>query len=228
MISTIRHDEVFKAYEFRQFPIHIVGAGATGSRVFAALVELGLTNITVYDDDVVETHNLANQIYLAQNLGEFKVDALMEFFHDKTGTQETLRSDQFINRRVPFEGWHPEGLLFLLTDTMKSRTEIIDYIVDQNCPVEYVFETRMASSYGNVFCFRPGDSWQVEKWADTLIDDDAAETSACGTSITVGPTAAIIANLAVWQMINYLTDYDNHEKRTNVYFRPFIMATGDI
>ena len=34
MLSTIRHDAVFRAHDYKDYPIHVLGAGATGSRVF--------------------------------------------------------------------------------------------------------------------------------------------------------------------------------------------------
>ena len=48
-IVTTRHDSIFNAR--RALPVTIVGAGATGSRVFASLVELGCSQIQVIDFD---------------------------------------------------------------------------------------------------------------------------------------------------------------------------------
>ncbi len=52
-LSTIRHNEVFPAHKHNDH-IDLIGAGAIGSRVWAALVELGLTDMSVYDFDDVE------------------------------------------------------------------------------------------------------------------------------------------------------------------------------
>ena len=59
-INIMRHESVFNPADY-PYPVHIIGAGATGSRVFAAITELGMKHVHVYDPDVVEDHNLANQ-----------------------------------------------------------------------------------------------------------------------------------------------------------------------
>ena len=93
-----------------------------------------------------------------------------------------------------------------------------------------MIETRMGSNYGQIFCINPFDPKEADAWKDTLLDDDdpTLEVSACGTSISVGPTAKTIANLAVWQMINFLTDPLAMAKRTNMFLKPTMVATEEI
>ena len=47
-----RHMELFNPEKFT-LPVHIIGAGATGSWLALSLAKLGITNITVWDFDVV-------------------------------------------------------------------------------------------------------------------------------------------------------------------------------
>ena len=54
-INISRHKDYFDAMSQKLQPITIIGAGATGSRVFEALVNLGMTNIAVFDDDKIES-----------------------------------------------------------------------------------------------------------------------------------------------------------------------------
>ena len=51
-----------------QVPIIVVGAGAIGSFVTLALAKMGCGNITSYDMDTVEEHNLPNQFYMKKFL----------------------------------------------------------------------------------------------------------------------------------------------------------------
>ena len=197
-ISTIRHQEIFDPTKFGALPISIIGVGATGSRVFASLVELGCTNITLFDPDVVEAHNLANQLFSHADIGRFKGEACLSWYHTKTGHDP--KDISYIARYVPCEEAQPKGFVFLLTDSMSSRREIAEACFRNNPDVLHVFETRMASSYGNVFNFNP--MFDLDAWLATLTSDEEAEVSACGSSISVGPTASIIANLAVWQFID--------------------------
>ena len=226
LLSTIRHDSVFRAGEYSNYPIHIVGAGATGSRVFMSLIELGLSNISVYDYDKVEAHNLANQAYMHEHIGVPKVQALKSLASMKLGVAEDQLPMQFINERIDQRKF--SGFLFLLTDTMTSRRQIVDaQDKGPNSELFQVFETRMASTHGNVYHFSPTNSVQLQRWYDSLISDDEGEMSPCGTSISVGPTASLIANLAVWEFMNFLLDDGCATAQLDVFFKPMMFSTKD-
>ena len=227
MLSTIRHDPIFRAYDYKDYPIHIVGAGATGSRLFMSLIELGLTNISVYDFDIVEPHNLANQSYLHEHIGMLKVAALKDLASKKLGVPADLIKDmRFINERIDQRQF--DGFLFLLTDTMASRREIVEaQTTGADSALLQVFETRMASTHGNVAHFSPTNAAQRKAWFDTLISDDEGEVSACGTSISVGPTASLIANMAVWEFMNFLLNDGCATAQLDVFFKPMLMTTKE-
>lgn len=219
-INTARHLDIINP-ALHKHPIHIIGAGATGSRLFASLVELGFEEINVYDDDKVESHNLANQLFVQDDIGEYKVSALDKWVHQKLG--EGLKSGNYITERLPHADIVLDGTVFLLTDTMSSRREIYDACLKDNLLVERVIETRMASSYGNVFTFDPNTTG--EQWLKTLISDDEAEKSSCGSSISVGATASIIANQAIWQFMTSLTDPKGLDDIVDVFLHPMCMST---
>ena len=231
-LSIIRHKSIFDPNDFINQKITIIGAGATGSRVFASLVDLGVTNIDVFDFDIVESHNLANQIYLSKHIGLSKVEALKDYYHIKTGSYppDTMR---FFNERVT--GWGsiaPFSFLYLLTDTMSSRKTISQSIFDNidqtNTGPIAIIETRMGPNYGELYFFDPWIIKDREKWTATLFDDDDYPdvVSSCGTSISVGPTANLIANAAVWQMINMLQNNKFTLPPQQIYTSPNVTFIG--
>ena len=57
-------------------PVHIIGVGATGSFDAIALAKLGMPEIHVWDDDVVEINNTAGQAYGLDHDGQLKVEAI--------------------------------------------------------------------------------------------------------------------------------------------------------
>ena len=59
--------------------ITIIGAGATGSYIAWLLAKMGCRDITVYDADKIENHNLPNQIYGIKDIGKKKVLAIICF-----------------------------------------------------------------------------------------------------------------------------------------------------
>ena len=72
--------DLSKSYEFFQPEmckerIHIIGCGSVGSTLAELLARFGLTNISLYGFDIVEPHNLANQMFVLSDVGKAKVDA---------------------------------------------------------------------------------------------------------------------------------------------------------
>ena len=117
-IDPTRHLSVFSPHAFGKKRVDIIGAGATGSRIVLSLAKLGVENIHVWDFDKVEEHNIANQIYGLENIGEPKVRALADVIKKSTGTAITAHDERVDGSKQLGEA------VFLLTDTMESRKEI--------------------------------------------------------------------------------------------------------
>ncbi|MDB5194368.1 MAG: thiamine biosynthesis protein ThiF [Parcubacteria group bacterium] len=197
MLDTIRHLEVFSPAVFGDRRIDVVGVGATGSRIALALAKLGISEIHLWDYDRIEPHNVPNQVFGNNHVGEFKVDALQNIIREQTGITVTAH-----NERV--DGSQQLGVaVFLLTDTMASRQEIWKGALRYKTHVKLVVETRMGKNSGRVYAVNPSSPTHVRGWEETLYSDDMAEVSACGTSITVGSTAEVVSGLAVWQLIRW-------------------------
>ena len=223
-INVQRHMPIFNPFQFQDIDIHIIGAGAVGSRLWLALIELGISNISIYDFDEVESHNLSNQIYFHEDIGSKKVDALKKYYINKTGLQPPANM-HFIDHKIDQDSNITfSGIVFLLTDTMQSRKDIYNHHIYGNNMVFQVFETRMAATHGNIYQFNNLDTEEAQTWFDTLGDDENNETTACGASISVGTTASVIANLAVWQFILSLTEPNGLDKCINIFLKPLIVS----
>ena len=70
--------EFFNPINDVQGAIHIIGIGAMGSRVAELLARLGTPTLHIWDMDIVEDKNIANQVYLHHQIGMKKTDALEE------------------------------------------------------------------------------------------------------------------------------------------------------
>ena len=65
--------------------IMIIGAGGIGSFLVSFLDRIGLYDITIYDDDLVENKNLTYQNYGLVDVGDKKVDAIVRKSSNVTG-----------------------------------------------------------------------------------------------------------------------------------------------
>jgi hypothetical protein len=86
---------------------------------------------------------------------------------------------------------------------MASRKEIWEGAIRWKPQVQVMIETRMGIDEGRIYNIRPTIPADVDFWSSTLCEDKEAAVSACGTSISVGPTAELVSGFAVWTMMNW-------------------------
>jgi hypothetical protein len=195
-VDPLRHLAVFSPMKFGNRRVDIIGVGATGSRVALSLAKLGVYNLHIWDFDTVEEHNLANQVYGLQDVGQAKVAALSKIIKRDVAVDVMQHCESV-------DGSQPLGeVIFLLTDTMASRRQIWGGIKFR-AHTKLMIETRMGTDNGRVYAINPCNTSDIAKWEETLCGDDEAEVSHCGGSISVGPTADILAGLACWQFVNW-------------------------
>lgn len=209
-------------------PIHIIGGGATGSWLAFSLAKMGIENITVYDFDEVGMHNLPNQMFGLADIGRNKAISIKMLIRRFTGFNIKARN-------VKYESQTPlQGIVFVLTDTMKSRKDIFNRSIKNNPMIELLIETRMDLRGGRVYAFDPKDKEKCKIYENTLYSDDEAEVSACGVSQTVLPTALGIVSNAIWKMLNHINGeiYENEtimDFSNEIYFSStWIKAKGKI
>jgi hypothetical protein len=202
MIDVSRHRSVFEPTDWNPRRVDVIGVGATGSRVAYGLAKLGVTGLHVWDHDSVEPHNLANQMYGLGDIGRRKTEALSRRIFKDTGTTVTQHGE-----------WTPGAavgeVVFALVDSMAVRSAIFDSY-RYNSVVRLIIDTRLGADSGFVLCYRPATSEAARYQATLYSDEDAiTEVSACGTAITVPPTADIVSGYAVWEFIRHVEGRSN-------------------
>lgn len=196
MIQTIRHMELFNPDYFND-NINIIGVGATGSWLALQFAKLGIkgSRIKVWDFDVIEEHNIANQAFPISAIGEYKVDALAEMIKDQTGAEIEANNRKFENERI-------SGYVFLMVDSMSERKRIWEQAVKMKSAVKLLVEPRMGLDMGRIYNVSPMNMSHVRSYEDTFYTDEEAETSACGASQSVITTSSAIASLCARQLVN--------------------------
>lgn len=198
--------------------ISIIGVGATGSYVALQLAQMGWGDtplgqgvLKLWDGDIVEEHNLANQAYDRNHIGMPKVQAMADVIMRKCGFNVEIH-----NEMVTTQEQVRSTYVFLLTDTMVSRKEIFEKLLRYSFNTDLVIETRMGIDKGRVYAFDPNNPVEVDEWMKTLYTDDQAEVSACGASASIVPTVFRLASSAVWRLLHhfdlkYGKEYTKHE-----------------
>ena len=97
--------------------VTIIGCGAVGSFTCLTLAKMGVTDITVYDGDSVEEHNLPNQWYRPDHVGWNKTDALYDVIYDFTELELKAHARHYT--REPLT-----GIVICCVDSMDARLKI--------------------------------------------------------------------------------------------------------
>lgn len=215
MMDYSRQREAFEVEKFNM-PVHVIGAGATGSWVVLMLAKMGIQNIHVWDFDTVEEHNLPNQAfraltnwdddmgYTGTDIGKSKAESIQIIASEATGLNEDNGDFQVTVHNERVDGSQRlSGIVFMLTDTMSSRKEIWEKAIKLKPQVKLLIETRMDLEGGFIYCINPIHTPQIKEYEKTFYTDEQAAVSACGTSQSLVATALHISSVAVWQLINF-------------------------
>lgn len=200
--------DLSKSYEFFQpekdsARIHIVGCGSVGSTVAENLARSGVTNMTLWDFDKVEPHNLANQMFRQQDVGKLKVEVLYDMLQE-------INPDIKDTVELKPEGWKGKlmsGYIFLCVDSIELRREIAEKHMDSPyVKAMFDFRTRLVDAQ------HYAADWSDFKMKQDFLNsmnfshDEATEetpVSACNIALSVCPTVRIICAYGVANFMNF-------------------------
>jgi molybdopterin/thiamine biosynthesis adenylyltransferase len=171
-------------------PVTVIGAGGIGSPVALALAKMGCQNLTLYDPDVVEPHNLPNQFYRPRDVGRPKVAALADVIAEFTGAE--VRAVQESVAGQPLSGVVISGV-----DSMASRERIWRESIRYRPGVSVYIDARMGAQVCRVLTVRPVDPDDVRWYESTLFADDGANEEPCTARAIIYTTlglASLVAN----------------------------------
>ncbi len=176
-------------------PVTIIGAGATGSFTALSLAKMGVRNITVYDFDTVEEHNLPNQFYRQCDLGKPKVEALKEIIREFEGIDIMARNEKYKGQRLA-------GIVIVAVDSMDARLQIWKF-VKENPSIKLYIDSRMGAEVMRVFTFNPCDQVECREYEKQLYPSSEALQMRC-TAKSIMYTVLSIASLLANQVKKHL------------------------
>jgi molybdopterin/thiamine biosynthesis adenylyltransferase len=189
----------------RESRVTIVGAGSVGSAVAYALARTGVTRFEIFDDDIVEDKNIANQMYTRLDVGKPKVEALsgiLSDINDEIADESRFRNERWSGQR--FSGGH----VFLCVDTIETRRDICE-VLKKNPYVRSVSDFRTGLTDGQYRFATLSNNDECKALVESMDfthEEAMAETpvSACGVTLGVFGTVQMLAALGTSNFINYL------------------------
>lgn len=183
--------------------IHIVGCGSVGATVAENLARCGLTKFTLWDFDVVEPKNLANQIFRVKDIGKPKVEALKDILMD-------INPEIDADIKLKPKGWNGEqlnGFVFLAVDNIELRRKIVEMHFN-NPYVRAMFDFRTRLEDAQHYAADWSDLEMKKAFLNSMAfsHDEAAEetpVSACNVTLSVCPTVRVVCALGVANFMNF-------------------------
>ena len=210
-MNTAKHYEYFQPDSIKE-NIHIIGCGAIGSTVAFLLAKLGLTNLILYDEDVVESKNVANQMYRDVDIGKPKVEALKDMLIDINPELKDA-----IQTRGFYKDEQLDGYVFMAADSIVVRRSIAESN-KYNTKVIGMFDFRMRLEDAQHYAA----DWSSVRMKDDLLasmnftDEEAAEhtpRSACHETLSFMPTITSICSWGVDNFVSFVKDKTQLKKQ---------------
>ena len=190
--SFLRHAAFFGPEDANDLVLNIIGVGATGSWVGLLAAKMGWHNFKIWDLDVVESHNLPNQIYAPEHIGMKKVDAFEAVLKEFNPQVHIEKHDCF------FEAEKHSTLLddfvFIAVDSLSARKDIVA-CCKNNIMIDTIFETQMGFKHGVINVFDPIESTKIDSYLSLLKNDDEVEESACNERIITTLTSIVASSV---------------------------------
>lgn len=201
--------DLIKPHEFKK-TIHVIGCGAIGSWVVFFLLKMGFDNIHVYDFDIVEEHNLPNQMFSEHHINMLKVDAMFDTytksFIETNNTTITSRLTIHNEKITARKAATLDGIIISCVDSMEARKEIYENALKFGS-AELWIEGRIGIYGAYVYTVERGNMAAYTGYEKTLYADEDAEVSSCGVSQTALPAAVSCASQMIMTMIAWHNEW---------------------
>lgn len=200
--------------------VHIIGCGAVGSLVGETLARIGLTKITLYDFDTVESHNIANQIFTEKDIGKPKTKALAERM---LAINPEIEEGLMICENG-YQAQRLSGYVFLCVDSIDLRRTIVErYQYDPF--IKAMFDFRMRLTDAQHFAADWSDRAAITSMLNSMqftSEEARQETpvSACNLTLSVIPTVWMIVSVGVSNFMNFVKTGKYHKIIYSDAFKP--------
>lgn len=196
---------------------HVIGCGSIGSNVAEQLARYGVENIVLYDFDIVEPHNIANQLFTEEDVSKEKTKALSELLY---------KINPKLKHTLEIKGEYTDQILtdyvFMCVDSVEVRQQIVNQN-KMNPMIKAVFDFRTTLLEGQCYFA----NWSKRKDRDNLIEslnfthEEAMENtpvSACGFTLSVAPVVKMCALMGVANFTNLI---NGEETKHLILIQPY-------
>ena len=207
--NTARFSSAIWYENIRKKVIILAGVGGIGSWVALLLGKLQPASIFMYDNDSVESVNMAGQLYSTQDVGSSKVDALAN-----TIRKYAAYEGAFAVRQLYEADCEPADIMICGFDNMVARKTFyrrwLNHVREKTTEQQkhcLFIDGRLAAEELQVFCLTGDNNFGMYQYeTNYLFTDSQAESTICSYKQT-----AFMANMIAGVIVNLLVNFAANE-----------------
>lgn len=201
--------------------IVLAGVGGIGSNMAVILAKLNPNAIYIFDDDIVESFNLAGQFYSNEDIGKPKVEALAASINKYTNYSSIFA----LNRRfVPGEEVVAD-IMICGFDNMRARKDFFAawkshvMTLSEERKKDCLFiDGRLTADEFQIFCITGTDNFYMDDYVNNyLFNDYEAQRETCSYKQT-GFLADMIGAFMVNLVVNFCANQVNPKRNMTLPF----------
>lgn len=164
--------------------INVVGLGGIGSPTAYLLAKMGFKEITIFDFDDVELHNISTQMYGLEDVSKQKNIALFDKIYKELGVE--VGSHGLKMEEIPYG-----DITILALDNMDERIKLWNNTHEYP---QHLIDARMGLEFSRIYTFSPYRQADVAKYEKQLYPSSESEALPC-TARAVGYNTFFIASI---------------------------------
>jgi molybdopterin/thiamine biosynthesis adenylyltransferase len=201
--TTSRFSSAIWFDKIQEQDVILAGVGGIGSYVAFLLSRMKPKSITIYDPDVVETVNMAGQLYGTNDVGLTKVRAVSNMMRNYSIYYSTYAHDSRFTANST-----PGNIMICGFDNMEARKTFfnswLSYVGDRSTEDKakcLFIDGRLNAEEFQVLCITGDNEYAINNYKDNwLFDDSAVEEAVCSykqTSYMANMIGSVMTNLFV-------------------------------
>lgn len=204
--STTRFSGASWYNDITEQTVIIAGQGGIGSWATMIMSRMHPKQLFIYDDDEVETVNLAGQLYSKSMVDKKKVDAMADLVKDFSDYNAVMAIAQKWTKET-----QPGDIMICGFDNMQARKTFfhswLRHIYRHPHPERCLFiDGRLAFTDMQVFCITGDDTYNIKRYDEEyLFDDKEADETICSMKQTTY-CACMIGGLIVNLFTNFIAN----------------------
>ena len=198
-MAFVRQQDLVDQKKLSELGVAIIGCGAIGSFTSFVLTKMGVKKFSLWDPDSVELHNLSNQFFIRDSIGDSKVKATS--LECQRHAVDPLEID--IHERK-YEGQPLDyDIVIATTDNIEGRAAAFKQAKENLATLFFIYG-RMTAEMVRIFAFKPKSYEIGNRYKNDYIDGVVNQEGPC-TAKAIIYNVEYAASLIASHVKKYIT-----------------------